>query len=138
MDSVIEHDATINPGNSGGPLVTLDGKVVGINYAGRNDTSQFFAISRDEALEVINQLRAGQDVDSIGVNGTAVRNEEEGISGIWVASVKSGSPASIVGLKGGDIITKLEGIVLATDGTLADYCDILRTHRSDDVLSVRC
>ena len=136
VDSVIEHDATINPGNSGGPLVTLDGRVVGINYAGSSDTSQFFAISRDEALEVISQLRAGQDFDSIGVNGTAVRNEKEGISGIWVASVKSGSPASDVGLKGGDVITKLEGLVLATDGTLADYCDILRTHQSDDVLSV--
>ena len=136
VDSVIEHDATINPGNSGGPLVTLDGRVIGVNYAGRSETGQFFAISRDEALEVISQLRAGLDVDSIGVNGTAVRNEEESISGIWVASVKSGSPASNVGLKGGDIITKLEGLVLAADGTLADYCDILRTHHPDDVLSI--
>ena len=116
--------------------MTLDGKVVFFNYAGRSDTCQFFAISLDYSLEVISQLRAGQDFDSIGVNGTAVRNEEESISGIWVASVKSGSPASDVGLKGGDVITKLEGLVLATDGTLADYCDILRTHRSDDVLSV--
>ena len=138
VDSVIEHDATINPGNSGGPLVTLDGRVIGVNYAGRSDTGQFFAISREEALEVISQLRAGLDVDSIGVNGTAVRNEEESISGIWVASVKSGSPASNVGLKGGDIITKLEGLVLAADGTLADYCDILRTHHPDDVLASRC
>ena len=136
VDSVIEHDATINPGNSGGPLVTMEGKVVGVNYAGRNETSQFFAISRDEALKVINQLRAGQDINSIGVNGTAVRNEEQSISGIWVASVKSGSPASNVGLKGGDIITKLEGLVLATDGTMADYCDVLRTHHPEDVLSI--
>ena len=136
VDSVIEHDATINPGNSGGPLVTMEGKVVGVNYAGRNDTSQFFAISRDEALKVINQLRAGQDINSIGVNGTAVRNQEQSISGIWVASVKSGSPASNVGIKGGDIITKLEGLVLATDGTMADYCDVLRTHHPEDVLSI--
>ena len=136
VDSVIEHDATINPGNSGGPLVTMEGKVVGVNYAGRNETSQFFAISRDEALKVINQLRAGQDINSIGVNGTAVRNQEQSISGIWVASVKSGSPASNVGIKGGDIITKLEGLVLATDGTMADYCDVLRTHHPEDVLSI--
>ena len=136
VDSVIEHDATINPGNSGGPLVTMEGKVVGVNYAGRNETSQFFAISRDEALKVINQLRAGQDINSIGVNGTAVRNQEQSISGIWVASVKSGSPASDVGIKGGDIITKLEGLVLATDGTMADYCDVLRTHHPEDVLSI--
>ena len=101
--------------------MTPDGRVVGINYARSSDTSQFFAISRDEALGVISRLRNGQDFDSIGVNGTAVRNEEEGISGIWVASVKSGSPASNVGLTGGDIITKFEGLVLATDGTFADY-----------------
>ncbi len=79
-DFVIEHDATINPGNSGGPLVTPGGKVVGVNYAGSSGTGQFFAISREEALKVIDQLRAGSDVNSIGVNGTAVRNEDEGLS----------------------------------------------------------
>jgi serine protease Do len=33
VDEVLEHDATINPGNSGGPLITTEGKVVGVNYA---------------------------------------------------------------------------------------------------------
>ncbi len=136
VDAVIEHDATINPGNSGGPLVTTDGKVVGINYAGSRMTSQFFAISRDEALKVIDQLRTGQDVNSIGVNGTAVLSQEGALSGIWVASVASGSPASNAGIRGGDVITKLEGLVLATDGTKADYCDVLRTHLPGDVLSI--
>ncbi|RME44235.1 MAG: PDZ domain-containing protein [Caldilineae bacterium] len=136
VDAVIEHDATINPGNSGGPLVTADGKVVGVNYAGSSDTGQFFAIARDEALPVIKQLRQGEDVESLGVNGIAVNNGE-GLSGIWVSSVKSGSPADKVGLKGGDIITAIEGLVLATDGTMADYCDILRTHEPDDVLNVQ-
>ena len=81
-------------------------------------------------------MRTGQDVDSIGVNGTAILSEDGTISGVWVASVKSGSPASNMGIRGGDIITRLEGLVLAMDGTMADYCDVLRTHLPEDVLSV--
>jgi serine protease Do len=133
--AVIEHDATINPGNSGGPLVTPDGKVVAVNYAGANDVGQYFAIAQPQALPVIEQLSQGEDVLSIGVNGTAI-NDGEGLSGIWVSSVKSGSPASRAGVKGGDIITRLEGLVLATDGTLGDYCDILRTRGPEDVLAI--
>jgi hypothetical protein len=135
VDAVLEHDATINPGNSGGPLVTKDGKVVAVNYATAQTTNQYFAIARAEALKIIDQLRAGQDVDSIGVNGEAV-SDGAGLSGIWVASVKSGSPADRAGVKGGDIILKLEGLVLATDGTMADYCDILRSHDPDDTLGI--
>jgi serine protease Do len=134
VDYVVEHDATINPGNSGGPLVSADGKVVGVNYASAAGVSQYFAIARDEALEVIDQLRSEQDVTSIGVNGIAVYDGS--ISGIWVSSVKSGSPADRAGVQGGDIITAIEGFVLATDGTMADYCDILRSHNPDDVLAI--
>jgi serine protease Do len=135
VDAVIEHDATINPGNSGGPLVTADGKVVAVNYAAATSTNQYYAIARSEALKIIDQLSAGQDVDSIGVNGEAV-NDGEGLSGIWVASVKSGSPADSAGVQGGDIIFKMEGLLLATDGTMADYCDILRSHQPSDALGI--
>jgi len=135
VDAVLEHDATINPGNSGGPLVTSDGQVIGVNYAGASKTGQYFAIVRDEAIRILEQLRAGQDVTSIGVNGQAV-NDGEGLSGIWVASVESGSRADKAGVEGGDIITKLEGLVLATDGTMADYCDILRSHDPQETLDL--
>jgi serine protease Do len=135
VDYVIEHDATINPGNSGGPLVTADGKVVGINYASDPDFNQYFAIGRDDARKVIQALQAGQDFESIGVNGTAV-NDGQGFSGIWVASVKSGSPADNAGVQGGDVLMTLEGLVLAADGTMADYCDVLRSHSPQDTLSV--
>ena len=135
VDSVLEHDATINPGNSGGPLVTTDGKVVGVNYAGASDVNQYFSINASDARSVVEQLRAGTDLDSIGVNGEAVITEDE-ITGIWVASVESGSPADEAGVEAGDIITMLEGLVLATDGSMADYCDILRSRNATDTMSI--
>ena len=90
IDQVLMHDALINPGNSGGPLVNSDGQIVGINYGVYNE-NQYMAIARDEALGVLEQLRASQDVTSIGVNGSAVY-DDAGITGIWVASVESRIP----------------------------------------------
>jgi len=135
VDAVLQHDATLNPGNSGGPLVTADGKVVGINYRGSSDLNSYLAIGRDEALAILESLRAGQDVTSIGVNGYAV-TDGEGLSGIWVSSVESGSPADNAGLEGGDIITAIEGLILATDGTMDDYCAILRSHTPEDTYAL--
>ena len=136
VNNVLEHDATINPGNSGGPLVTTDGKVVGVNYAGASDTNQYFSISAADARSIVEQLRGGKDLDSIGINGEAVVTGD-GDTGIWVASVESGSPADKVGVKPGDIITQLEGLVLSVDGTMADYCDILRSRNATDPMNIQ-
>ncbi|HEX9617049.1 MAG TPA: S1C family serine protease [Anaerolineales bacterium] len=133
VDYVVEHDATINPGNSGGPLVDEDGRVLGVNYRGR-ETGQYFAIGRDLAVRTIDQLKSGKDLETFGVNGEAFAGE--GFSGIWVYSVKSGSPADKAGLTGGDIITTLEDLILSSDGTMSDYCDILRSHSSEDTLDI--
>ncbi len=136
VDDVVQHDATINPGNSGGPLISSDGKVVAVNYAGAGEIANYFAIAPAQALPVIEELRQGHDFLSIGVNGRAVNNGE-GLSGIWVSSVKSGSPADQAGVEAGDIITSIESLVLSVDGTMADYCDILRTHTPQDVLDIQ-
>jgi serine protease Do len=133
VDYVIEHDATINPGNSGGPLVDEDGRVVGVNYSGRQ-TNQYFAIGRDLAVRTIDTLKGGKDMETFGINGEAFAGDS--FSGIWVYSVKSGSPADKAGLTGGDIVTTLEDLILSSDGTMADYCDILRSHSSDATLDI--
>jgi len=136
VDGVIEHDARIRGGNSGGPLLSSDAKVVGINYAGSDQFDTNLAINSVKARPVIEKLRSGTDFESIGVNGTAISSEDGSLTGIWVASVKSGSPADKAGLKGGDIVTKMEGLVLATDGTMSSYCDILRTRAATDTYSL--
>ncbi|MGB5845534.1 MAG: S1C family serine protease, partial [Anaerolineales bacterium] len=133
VDYVIEHDATINPGNSGGPLLDSDGKVVGINYRVR-ETDQYFAIGRDLAVEVVDDLEDGLNVESLGINGEAFVGDD--FSGIWVYSVESGSPADKTGIEGGDIVTMLENLILSSDGTMSDYCDVLRSHDADDTLDI--
>ncbi|WP_155855249.1 S1C family serine protease [Actinotalea ferrariae] len=135
LDHTIEHDARIRPGNSGGPLIAEDGRVVGVNYAGDDENDINLAIAEEEVLQVLDDLQAGTDVLSLGINGQAWVGED-GSSGIFVASVASGSSADKAGIAPGDLVTKMEGVTLATDGTMSDYCQVLRTHGSDDTLAV--
>ncbi len=138
IDSTVEHDASIQPGNSGGALVTDDGTVVGVNYAkgsGAGSTDQFFAIGADLAQPVVELLRNG-DFESIGVNGSAIVSDDGSLSGIWVAGVAPGTPAANLGIVAGDIITKLNGLPMATDGTMSSYCDVLRTAGEDKPIAV--
>lgn len=136
VDAVLEYDATSNGGNSGGPVVTADGQVIAVHYAGNRETRQAFGISSAIAQDVVAQLREGGDVHSLGLNGQAFVNPETGLAGIWVSSVASGSPADEVGIRGGDILTRLEGLQLAADGTMSAYCDILRSRNPEDTLAV--
>jgi len=136
VNQVIEHDATINPGNSGGPLISSDGQVVGVNYASYAAASQYFAIGRDTTLPIIEQFKSGENVDTVGINGIAVVSEDGTLSGIWVSSVKSGSPADEAGLEAGDLITSLENLPLAADGSMSSYCDIIRTQGDENTLAM--
>ncbi|WP_368496518.1 S1C family serine protease [Herbiconiux sp. A18JL235] len=136
LDHTIEHDARIRPGNSGGPLIDSDGRIVGVNYAGNDQYDQNLAIHRDEARDVIERLAAGESVLSLGVNGTALVDDSGQGLGIWVNSIASGSAADVAGVEPGDLLTRMEGVGLGADGTLSDYCDVLRTHGQDATLSV--
>ena len=137
--SVIEHDANIQPGNSGGPLVNDEAKVVGVNYSSySNDsttTQQFFAINSELAEKVTDELQDGDEL-SIGVNGTAVADEESGLAGVWVNAVDAGGPAKKAGVLPGDIITNLNGVQLDS-GSMEEYCDVLRSASEGDAVSIR-
>ncbi len=134
VNNVLSHSARINPGNSGGPLLTQDGRVVGVNYAGDVTTDENLAISVTDAQPLVEQLRDEENDTYIGVNGVALGNPETGDAGVWVTSVASGSPADEAGVTSGDIITRLENVTIGEDGTMAGYCDILRSRDADDVL----
>jgi len=133
IDAVIEHDARIRGGNSGGPLVDEQGRVVGINYAGEETNDLNEAIAAAEARPTIDALRGG-DVESLGINGQAVFDGS--VTGVWVAAVASGTPADQAGLIPGDLILTMDGRELATDGTMSDYCEIVRAAGSTQTIDI--
>jgi serine protease Do len=125
IPSLLRHDADLEPGNSGGPIVDDSGAVVGVNVAASGIGR--YAIPASVARPIVEQLIAGVDVDSIGLNAVAVLDETTNESGVWVVSVEPGSPAAVSGLQPGDVITRMKGVRVGTDATLADYCAVVRS-----------
>jgi len=124
--SFIQTDAAINPGNSGGALVTLDGKLAGINTAIISPRSGAgtggnvgigFAIPSNMVNAVVRAaLTTGRIArPTLGIGGQDVTAEIararglERIGGVIVSTVAPDSPAAGVGIKAGDVILKING-----------------------------
>jgi serine protease Do len=124
--SFIQTDAAINPGNSGGALVTLDGKLAGINTAIISPRSGAgtggnvgigFAIPSNMVNAVVRAaLTTGRIArPTLGIGGQDVTAEIararglERIGGVIVSTVQPDSPAAGVGIKAGDVILKING-----------------------------
>jgi putative serine protease PepD len=117
LNRLIQTDAAISSGNSGGPLVNLRAEVVGINTAvARSDSGSAannvgFAISVEEILRVVDQLRAqavGTDREE-GYLGVGVTKREDGGQGAIITNVQPDSPADAAGIQEGDIVLSVDG-----------------------------
>ncbi|MFN7710109.1 MAG: Do family serine endopeptidase [Holosporales bacterium] len=118
--SLIQTDAAINPGNSGGPLVTLDGRVVGINTSIISNTGSSvgigFSIPSNLVAPVLASLEHGGKVvrpwagisikDAPAKPGTDLVGDA--YEGVLVMKVYANSPADKGGLKAGDVIIKID------------------------------
>ncbi len=120
IDDVIQTDASLNPGNSGGPLVTSDGRVVGVNTATIMGAQGLcFAIGINTAKFVAGRLlRDGRIRRAyIGVEAQTAPLHRRLVrfydllqeSGVIVSAVTPGSPAQRAGLREGDVIVALDG-----------------------------
>jgi len=103
---LIQTDAAINPGNSGGPLVNLDGELVGINTCIVDSAEGIgFAISVDKVREILTELFNYRELSKIWL-GLVLKDEPNRV--VRVKSVERGSPAEKAGIRGGDIIIKVD------------------------------
>lgn len=118
QNPVVQLDAAINVGNSGGPLFSLDGKLVGLVTARRQQAHGIaFAVPVDH---IRGFLRAVQDPHArrSGTIGIEMDTRDElpasaralGYSaGLLLTAVEDDSPGSRAGLKKGDAIVEVRG-----------------------------
>ncbi|WP_222918573.1 trypsin-like peptidase domain-containing protein [Natrinema sp. SYSU A 869] len=135
IPAAIQTDAPINPGNSGGPLVSLEGEVLGVVFAGAGQTIGF-AISALLANRVVPALiedstyehpYMGVGVQPVGPEIAAEIGLEEA-TGVLVMEVVPNSPADGVLEPGstsrpasGDVIVAINGEEIPNQNQLSSY-----------------
>ena len=131
LNAFIQTDAAINPGNSGGALVTLNGELAGINTAIFSNSGGShgigFAIPSNMVGAVLPGIkRYGKIIRGwLGASGHALTQEiasSVGLTrpvGIIVASLHNKGGAARVGIKIGDIITKINDTEIFNENELA-------------------
>ena len=128
--SFIQTDAAINPGNSGGALVTLDGRLIGVNTAifsrSGGSIGIGFAIPAAMVRAVVEGAGSGTRIVRpwLGANGQAVTAdmaEALGLPrpiGVQINEILQDGPAARAGLRIGDVITAVDGREVDDDEAL--------------------
>jgi S1-C subfamily serine protease len=129
LQGLIQVAANIAPGDSGGPLVNEAGEVIGvntaasINYKTNIPNGVGFAIPINQAMGIVDVIRAGKSTEEVhvgptGIIGVAVTGPavlpggyttRSNKPGATVTSVAFGSPGEEAGLQRGDVIVELDG-----------------------------
>jgi S1-C subfamily serine protease len=132
IESFIQTDAAVNPGNSGGALVNTKGELIGINAAIASNTGSYsgysFAIPVTIVKKVVDDLLEFGKVQR-GFIGVSIKDidadlaKEKSIKkldGVYVDGLTDGGAAQNAGIKIGDVITKINGVVIKTTPALQE------------------
>jgi Do/DeqQ family serine protease len=129
--SFIQTDAAINPGNSGGALVSVNGRLIGINTAiftrrGGGSVGIGFAVPSNMVQTVVQSAISGKPLVRpwLSLTGTAVTADmAEGLglkrpTGVLVEKVYPNGPAAKAGILRGDVITQMEKFTIEDEYAL--------------------
>lgn len=160
IEEAIQTDAAINPGNSGGPLITLDGKVVGMNTAVTDGAQSLgFALPSNALARAVESARThGRIVRPwIGVRYIPVDKEiarNEGLDHDYGALVMGNgqrdpgvlpnSPADKADVREGDHILEIDGQRVGDPRSLATIISrlspeqivVLKIARGDNTVQI--
>jgi S1-C subfamily serine protease len=162
VQNLIQTDAAINPGNSGGPLISSDGRVVGMNVMLVSPTGSNvgigFAIPSDTFVRMAEQIidegrvtKGWIDIHGVALNSALAATAGLSVTnGLLVTRVIDGGNADRAGLVDGSrgrtvmrggIPIPVEGdVIVAIDSqpitTLADYLGALQTTQPGDVVEL--
>ena len=127
----LQTDAAINPGSSGGPLVNLEGEVIGINtaIASHNGTNSgvAFSIPINLVKQVIRQLLEKGNVTRgyLGMQlatsfepADALQLGLDRVQGARVEIVYAGTPAGAAGLRGNDVVLRVDSVMIRNENHL--------------------
>lgn len=135
VEEYFQTDAAVNHGNSGGPVINYDGQVVGMSTAIISTSANggnhgvAFAIPSNLIQRITGELLKNGKVVR-GYLGVTLQSIENDIApafgltkmqGVLVTDVAKSSPAEAAGLKSGDIILRVNDIVMESQGALRNY-----------------
>jgi putative serine protease PepD len=129
----IQTDAAINHGNSGGPLLSRQGRVIGVNAQIHSQSGGSegvgFAIPSNTVRSVVTQLIASGKAEHAYL-GVSI---DSNASDARIAGTRPDTPARRAGLKAGDVVTALGGRPVSTGDELASA---IAAHKPGDTVSV--
>ncbi len=124
----VQIDAAINPGNSGGPVISLNGKIAGVVMQGLRGADNIgYMVPTPTVKHFFDDIKDG-NYDGFPDLGIIVQEMENPASrkkfklddehtGVLAYKVLFNSPAKNI-IEPGDIITAIDGHVIANDGTV--------------------
>lgn len=147
ISNIIQTDAAINPGNSGGPLLNTKGEMVGVNTAIFSNTGVYsgvgFAIPSNMVQKVVSSLLKNGSYEHpyMGISGITVSPEISNAThlndtkGILVVDITADSPADKAGIRGGDVLTAVDGQDIRLGGDVIVAVDNQSVRAMEDLLS---
>lgn len=145
----IQTDAAINPGNSGGALVSMDGRLAGINTAIYSSSGGSvgigFAIPANMVAQVVASAITGTKIIRpwLGAGGQAVTTYlAESLKlrrpvGVIITEIFPGGPADAAGLRIGDVVVSVNGREVEDNRALRFRIATLKVGTTADLAVVR-